>query len=122
MKAKKTISPAKQKLLELSGKARHIQAVLKDKGAIMIPNVNSIVVEFYKKETQTDKFKKFKEWLNEGFKVIKGSKGFAVWSRPLKGKDSKEFKKKEGGTETLIKEFSFFGTAFLFNEKQVSKI
>ena len=127
-KKKKTTSPAKEKLIYFSKIAKTIQSEIKKKGKYEIPKINDIVIKLYQKKEKAQTFKKFKAWLDEGYKVIKGSKGFAVWSRPLKNKKEKEapngvselkFKNTE---KDMKKTFSFYGIAYLFNENQVEKI
>jgi hypothetical protein len=107
-------------------KTRKMKTELLEKRAIIKSNFadllaggityNQIIVEQYKIETGCNIFKTFKQWKIEGFKVIKGSKGFPVFSKPstkLKEEQGKEIK--EG-------ERSFFFTAYLFNESQVEKV
>lgn len=45
-------------------------------------------------EEGTTEFKKFNEWKQEGFTIIKGSKAFPVWSQPTK----REKKEEDGDT------------------------
>ena len=46
-------------------------------------------------EEGTTEFKKFNEWKNEGYTIIKGSKAFPVWSQPTK----REKKEQDGESE-----------------------
>jgi len=75
--------------------------------------LNSIIIEvFYKKDGNTE-FKTFKEWKEEGKKIIKGSKGFVIWGRPI------GTQKAEEGKETDEEEINYFPISHLFSNKQV---
>jgi len=77
-------------------------------------NLNALILAMYKAQTGCKVFKTFAQWKAEGFKIIKGSKGYPVFSRPI------NTIKAEKGQEA-DQESKFFGTAILFNESQVSK-
>jgi hypothetical protein len=76
---------------------------------------NTYILEMYKAQTGATTFKTFKQWKDEGYLIIKGSKGFPVYSRPI----SKI--KEERGLQPNEQEGKYFGTAILFNEHQVMK-
>jgi len=89
-------------------------------GMIGFDNINQYLMSEYSTavteatgETPTT-WKTFKQWKEEGSKVIKGSKAFKVWSAPKKvaKKDSKEDDKKS----------TYFFTCNLFCEFQVEAI
>ena len=78
-------------------------------------SMNELLVSSYKAQTGAKHFRTFKQWKDEGFSIIKGSKGFPVFSRPIG--ILKELKGQEAGPEL----FKMFGTCYLFNELQVKK-
>ncbi len=77
--------------------------------------VNSIIIDFYKKELKVKILKSFLNWKKEGKQVKKGEKGNAIWGKPRKFKE-----KKEGIKEEDQKDIEFFPIAYLFSEKQVA--
>lgn len=79
-------------------------------------SMNELLVSSYKAQTGAKFFKTFKEWKTEGYTILKGSKGFPVFSRPIGV--LKEIKGQEGISPDLYK---MFGTCYLFNELQVKK-
>jgi hypothetical protein len=73
--------------------------------------VNQAVIETVYKNDENLTFKKFNEWLNDGKRVKKGSKGFPVWARP------REMKKEEH--PNIEDDFSFYPICYLFSNAQV---
>jgi hypothetical protein len=59
----------------------------------------------------------FKMWKDKGYKVVKGSKSFKFWSKPIKAK-----KKEAEGEETKETKYKFFNVAHVFTSEQVEKI
>ncbi len=59
----------------------------------------------------------FKMWKEKGYKVVKGSKSFKFWSKPIKAK-----KKEAEGEETKETKYKFFNVAHIFTSEQVEKI
>ena len=59
----------------------------------------------------------FKMWKDKGYKVVKGSKSFKFWSKPIKAK-----KKENEGEETKETKYKFFNVAHVFTSEQVEKI
>ncbi len=88
--------------------------------------LNKAIVHWYQTEANdmSLEFKTFKQWKDEGFKVIKGSKGFVVWGKQKQKvekteeqtQDSSEDKKEE--TEDL----GFFPISHIFSSDQVEAI
>lgn len=75
--------------------------------------VNEAVInEFYRKNGH-EEFKKFNEWRNSGYKILKGSKAFVVWGRPTQGLKVN----KQEDAEV----FDMFPLCFLFSNKQVQE-
>lgn len=75
--------------------------------------LNSIIVEaFYKKDGHKE-FKTFNEWKDEGRKIMRGSKGFVVWGRPVGAQ------KAEKGEEPEEEENKYFPISHLFSNLQV---
>jgi hypothetical protein len=107
---------AKRALLkELSGQAKLILSMNPDAGH----NVNDVILNVMYKSEQHQVFKTFKKWKEEGFKVVKGSKSFFIWSAPRKvekkaGPDAKAGEEKES--------FKMFGVCYLFSNAQVTAI
>lgn len=113
----KEMNPAKVVLIELS---KAVSGLVENGD---FENVNQAVIETFYKSEEHQEFSTFKGWKEKNFMVKKGSKGFAVWSKPLKGKSIKE----EGApvqevplTEELGR--SFFGVAYLFSNSQVQPL
>lgn len=113
-------------LSELSRQAKEIregqvkQAIEKGKTNLAMSwasrTLNSIIIDvFYKKDGHND-FRTFKEWKEEGQKIIKGSKGFVIWGRPIGAQ------KVEKGEETDEEEMKFFPISHLFSNKQVEPV
>jgi len=59
----------------------------------------------------------FKMWKDKGYKVVKGSKSYKFWSKPIKAK-----KKEAEGEETKETKYKFFNVAHVFTSEQVEKI
>ncbi len=75
--------------------------------------INAAIIATYKNEPHQE-FKLFPEWKKANHKIIKGSKGFPIWTRP---KDNQKV------TDTgEVDEYSFFGVCFLFSNAQVEPI
>lgn len=73
---------------------------------------NELLILGYKAQTGCTQFHTFKDWKKRGFNIIKGSKGFPIFSRPI------NVIKAEQGKESTDND-KFFGTCYLFNESQV---
>lgn len=95
----------------------HLQIIAAARAAGELPSegINEFLIRYYKRTTGAEIFRTFSDWKKDGYIVEKGSKGFPVFSRPI-GKI-----KEEKGQEATAGEFSKFGTAYLFHEKQVIK-
>jgi hypothetical protein len=78
-------------------------------------NLNQYILTMYKAQTGCRVFKTFKQWKADGYSIIKGSKGFPVFSRPIASIKASQ------GKEARDEESKLFGTAILFNENQVKK-
>lgn len=80
----------------------------------------AIITEFYMTDGNLQ-FNKFKQWLELGYKVKKGSKGFPVWAKPLKALKADEPKPSTPPEDG--KEFNgeYFPVCFLFSNLQVEK-
>lgn len=100
----------KERLLNLAKQIREKHPETFSNGGL-----NQYILNTYKQQTGCKTFLTFKKWKEQGYTIIKGSKGFPIFSRPI-GKI-----KQEKGKEASQEEFSYFGTAILFNENQVKK-
>ena len=77
---------------------------------------DAIINEFYK-DGENLEFNTFKGWKEKNLIVKKGSKGFSIWSKPIKGK------KKESDEEITDENGrKFFGMAYLFSNAQVEPL
>jgi len=106
----KKINPRKQALIELS---KRIKIAQKMGGELTGLSVNKAILKIYEKQTGQTEWNTFKGWKNKGFKVQKGQKGFAIWSKPRKV-TKKEDEKEE--------KYKFYGMAYLFHSDQVEAI
>ena len=91
-------------LIELTVKAR----LLVEQGEQ--PSINSALLAIYREQQELPKdtqFLLFGQWKARGYKIKKGSKGFAVWASP------KEATKQDGTT------YDYYPVAYLFNNTQV---
>lgn len=95
-------------LKQLSSTAKMMLELNPDAGE----NVNDVILNKMYKGEEHQEFNTFKGWKEKGFKVVKGSKAFFIWSKPRKVE-----KKKEGTDEK--DEFKMFGIAHLFSNAQV---
>lgn len=76
--------------------------------------INDLIRLEYQIATGAKDFRKFNEWKEAGFKVKKGEKGFPVFSKPVRAKDTQEEGEEKKGK-------LYFHTAHLFNETQVEQ-
>ena len=81
--------------------------------------INDVLIEMYSNDIHQE-FSTFKGWKEKGFKVKKGSKGFFIWSKPLKGNKNKE--QTEPKTKDEKDTFKFFGVAYIFSNAQVEPL
>lgn len=119
MQKKQEYNERRAELSKLSTKAREIRQMM----PLPLP-LNQIILALYaEREGKTpEEFKKmefgtFKSWQEKGYKVKKGSKGYAIWSRP-KNELGREKKPDAPQDEEGAK---FFGIAYLFSCEQVEK-
>ena len=120
--AKATPDPRKERLIDLSNLYRSSLNKKTDEENLCV-NCNEFVLKTYTTETSAAVWKTFKQWRKDGYKVVKGAKGFPIWSKPIKAKAGKETQAEpQTDSKTDKKEFSFFGICYLFNNLQVEKI
>jgi hypothetical protein len=127
---KKSISPEKKALIELSQRAKEIkkQAIAKAEGELemfraLALTINDVVLSIYESETGSKEWKTFKQWKEEGFQVKKGEKAFYVWGAPRTSKNKTEGSQENGTTlSELEQKFQYWPTCCLFHEKQVEKM
>jgi hypothetical protein len=109
----KEINPARLDLIRLSDAVSH----LVDNGTYSTIN-EALVNELYKDiESDVKVFKTFKGWLDAGFIVKKGSKGYKVWSNPIRAKAKEDVPNPEPNKEP--KSYKLFGLAYIFSNQQV---
>lgn len=104
------INPQLQKMAEIvKAKYRDLLTACPDL------TLNALIVEEYKQAAGANDFRTFKDWKDSGMIVKKGEKGFPVFSKPVRPKQTEE---QEEGKKGPV----FFHTAHLFNELQVEPI
>jgi len=117
-----------EKLLQLSARARVIRTKMVEEAkneyeaiAISALPLNVIITKhIYAKETGATEFRKFKEWKDDGYNIIKGSKGYPVWSVPMQ-RESKMTVEKEGEKEEKTFHTEHYNMCYLFSNLQVEK-
>jgi len=121
METKKTkeINPARLDLIRLS----EAISPLVESGKYSTIN-EALVNELYKDvESNAVTFKTFKGWLDSGFTVNKGSKGYKVWSNPIRA-NAKAEPQPQGTTAknpAEPKKYKMFAMAYIFSNIQVTK-
>lgn len=107
----------RKKLIELSETIRK----LKKQNHSSLPRaydmmtMNEIIKTMFYPEGE---YKTFKGWKDQGMKIKKGSKGFPIWGKPIRGKGKTP---KDGECETKEERYKFFPVCILFHEKQTEK-
>lgn len=81
----------------------------------------AIINEFYKDDKNIE-FNTFKGWKEKNLIVKKGSKGFSIWSKPIKNKKENAESKQDVKQETEENGRKFFGMAYLFSNAQVEPL
>lgn len=99
-------------------KQHHVLANHFRTSGLLMPgmSMNELLVETYKAQTGAKFFRTFNQWKQAGYSIIKGSKGFPVFSRPIG-----TIKEEKGHNDINPDLYKVFGTCYLFNELQVSK-
>jgi len=120
METKKTkeINPARLDLIRLS----EAISPLVENGKYSTIN-EALVNELYKDvESGAITFKTYKAWLDSGYIVNKGSKGYKVWSNPIRA-NAKVEPQPQGTTAepTEPKKYKMFAMAYIFSNIQVTK-
>jgi hypothetical protein len=80
--------------------------------------VNDLLIEMYAKQLGCSKsdLNTFFGWKEKGFRVKKGEKGYAIWSRP------KDIIREEKTGQPAEDETKFFGLSYMFHRGQVETI
>lgn len=103
----------RKELIRLSLIAR---AMIKDDPE-EFPNVNTALLALYQEDHPgAETFNTFKQWKETGMHIVKGSKSFAVWAKPLKAKPKEEDKMRPDDPEETYK---FWPICYLFSNEQV---
>lgn len=72
------------------------------------PNLNSALLDYYKRTSGATTFHTLQGWNKLGYTINKGSKSFLIWGKPVKvSADTPEA-------------YEYFPVSFLFNENQVT--
>ncbi len=105
----------KQELVELSAKLK----VLVDLGNFK--SLNDALIWHYKSQNpDITVFHTFNNWLLQGYKVKRGEKGYALWTKPILKKVSPEQPNPENPQEQ--QQYKFFGIFYVFSNLQVEKV
>lgn len=83
--------------------------------------VNEGLIDLFKTQEHTT-FHTFKEWKEKGFKVVKGSKAFFIWSKPRRADKKTQQQEEADKKEEQSKTYKFYGIAYLFSNAQVTPI
>jgi len=78
--------------------------------------VNALLMQWYRAATGREDFRTFKAWKEAGYKVKKGERGHAIFSRPI------DKIRAEQGKEVSTGDRMYFATCYLFHDGQVEKI
>jgi hypothetical protein len=96
----------RKRLIELS---KALKALVNE-GAC--ETINEALIQTYMEDNpEIEKFKTFNKWKEEGKKIIKGSKAYLLWGKPVKSKQSASDDEEE--------EYSFFPLSYVFSNTQV---
>ena len=80
-------------------------------------NVNSAIKEIIYKPQGHVGLRKFREWKEADFRILKGEKGLPLWARPLRV--LKEEKRKPDEPQEVNEGPDFYPIVYLFSQKQV---
>ena len=97
----------KQRLIELSNSIKSAKAMGGIDPELSINECLKVVYGIADKKLNT-----FNGWKKEGKQIIKGSKSFLFWSKPIKKNKDENEEKQEGG-------YKFFNVCYLFTNEQV---
>ena len=110
----------RQKLMEITADARQLRENLANEAkteaealAILATPLNDIIVENYYRIADQKPLKTFKQWKEEGKSIIKGSKCYTLWGRPLQAQAAEEGKEVEDEVK------KFFPLVYVFTAAQV---
>lgn len=100
--------------LELKALSKIARVLVKD-GAFR--TINEAIIQTCYTDAIHQEFKKFHEWKKEGKTIIKGSKGFPVWTKPIdrNENDDAPVQNSDGDNE----DSTYWGVCYLFSNAQV---
>jgi len=90
--------------------------------------INDMIMLLYQKKAGTEDFRTFSAWLQAGFKIKKGERGWIIWgqkrSAPVPGQSvgAGLAPGHPQQVDEMTAEYKFFPTCYLFNENQVEPI
>ena len=114
--AERKINVRKLELIELSTELKILVAIGK------YESVNKALIAYYKsKNPEITDFYSFKIWLIQGFRVKKGEKGYAIWTKPIPKKESPE-QPNPVNTDNDESNYNIFGMCYVFSNLQVEKL
>jgi hypothetical protein len=100
--------------MELKTLSKIARVLVKD-GAFNTIN-EAIIKTCYTDDTHQE-FKKFHEWKKEGKMIIKGSKGFPVWTKPIDRNENTDNEIQNPNDEN--EDSTYWGICYLFSNAQV---
>jgi len=109
-KEQKQENPNRTALRLLSLKARELR---EEDEELCDCTVNEIVIEKFYAKNGHKEFHLYRDWLQLGYQVKRGSKAFVIWGQKRKATKKQEAPDKEAD------EFKFYPLAYLFSNKQV---
>ncbi len=83
-------------------------------------SLNQALIHHYKTQnSEITDFHSFKHWVLQGYKVKKGEKGYAIWTKPIHKNSSPEQPNPQNPTEH---QYNVFGMCYVFSNLQVEKM
>ena len=126
----------RDKLIKLSVKARKLRTASEKGWTDHLGRsfdgwfINDILIDVFYTNAENSTFHSFNGWIDEGYKVKKGSKGFPIWGkkRSATAKEAEpetvptpKTEPKDTTTETE-KKYKFWPIAYIFSNAQVEPI
>ena len=105
----------RKKLREITNKAIEIEKILNPHydRKTSDKSINELIIKNVYNSENNRIFRTFKEWSKSGYNIIKGSKGYLIWSRPA----SKLLE--EQGKKHDVEDSSKFYVSYIFSSEQV---
>lgn len=108
-----TSSKHKERREELKQLSKAVKPLVK---AEQYDSVNEAVIELFYRKDGHNEFNTLWEWNKKGYRVLKGSKAFAVWATP------KKLNRIEQQGQDDDKKMDFYPICYLFSNLQVEEM